>query len=82
MRIIRVFPRRTSMTPRDDYAFVGDPPLMLPPLFPAADRAGIPVFLKDNLESLLGQNKDYKKFRGYDGEGNMLVSLKQEMLGD
>lgn len=30
-RIIRVFPRRTSMTPRDDYAFVGDPPLMLPP---------------------------------------------------
>jgi len=30
-RIIRVFPRRTSMTPRDDYAFVGDPPLFIPP---------------------------------------------------
>lgn len=30
-RIVRVFPRRTSMTPRDDYAFVGDPPLFLPP---------------------------------------------------
>jgi len=29
-KIIRVFPRRTTMTPRDDYAFVGDPPLFLP----------------------------------------------------
>ncbi|MBA7466141.1 hypothetical protein ES707_01316 [subsurface metagenome] len=29
-KIIRVFPRRTSMTPRDDYAFVGDPPLIRP----------------------------------------------------
>lgn len=27
-RIIRVFPRRTSMTPQDDYAFVGDPPMI------------------------------------------------------
>ena len=24
--ILRVFPRRTEMTPKDDYAFVGDPP--------------------------------------------------------
>ncbi len=30
MKIIRVFPRRTSLTPRDDYSFVGDPPLMRP----------------------------------------------------
>jgi hypothetical protein len=30
MRIIRVFPRRTSYTPTDDYAFVGDPPLWVP----------------------------------------------------
>ena len=45
----------------------------------AADRAGVKVFLKDNLESLLGQDKDYKRFRGYDGEGNMLVGLRQEM---
>ena len=29
--IIRVFPRRTSMTPSDAYAFVGDPPLWRPP---------------------------------------------------
>lgn len=29
-RIIRVFPRKTSMTPRDDYSFVGDPPLIRP----------------------------------------------------
>lgn len=28
MKIIRVFPRRTAMTPIDDYAFVGDPPLL------------------------------------------------------
>lgn len=31
MRIIRVFPRKTSMTPTDDpYVFVGDPPLWRP----------------------------------------------------
>jgi len=29
-RIIRVFPRKTSMTPNDPYAFVGDPPLWRP----------------------------------------------------
>ena len=29
-RIIRVFPQRTSATPIDDLAFVGDPPLFLP----------------------------------------------------
>lgn len=29
-RTIRVFPRRTSMTPGDDLAFVGDPPLIRP----------------------------------------------------
>jgi len=30
MSIARVFPRRTSATPDDDLAFVGDPPLFLP----------------------------------------------------
>tara|TARA_Y100000310_G_scaffold233219_1_gene236092 strand:+ start:12190 stop:13008 length:819 start_codon:yes stop_codon:yes gene_type:complete len=30
MNIIRVFPRRTSATPRDDYSFVGDPPMIRP----------------------------------------------------
>lgn len=30
MRIARVFPRRTSATPDDNLAFVGDPPLFLP----------------------------------------------------
>jgi len=28
--IVRVFPRRTSMTPTDSYAFIGDPPLWRP----------------------------------------------------
>ena len=30
MKIARVFPRRTSATPDDELAFVGDPPLFLP----------------------------------------------------
>lgn len=30
MKIVRVFPRRTSHTPNDDMAFVGDPPLDRP----------------------------------------------------
>lgn len=29
-RIVRVFPRKTSMTPNDPYAFIGDPPLWRP----------------------------------------------------
>ena len=29
--IARVFPSRTAQTPVDEYAFVGDPPLFLPP---------------------------------------------------
>ena len=37
--IIRVFPRRTSYTPKDDLAFVGDPPLFRP----AADEVHISV---------------------------------------
>lgn len=31
MPIARVFPRRTKATPRDEYAFIGDVPLFLPP---------------------------------------------------
>ena len=30
--VARVFPRRTSATPDDDLAFIGDPPLALPPV--------------------------------------------------
>ena len=30
MKIIRVFPRRTSLTPVDDMAFVGNPPMLRP----------------------------------------------------
>ncbi len=30
MKIIRVFPRRTMFTPTDDFAFVGDPPMIRP----------------------------------------------------
>jgi hypothetical protein len=29
-RIVRVFPRRTSMTPKDDYAFIGEPSMFIP----------------------------------------------------
>jgi hypothetical protein len=31
---IRVFPRRTKFTPRDDFAFIGDPELFRPPEMP------------------------------------------------
>ncbi len=37
MRVLRVFPRRTSYTPTDDLAFVGDPPLWRP----EADRVDV-----------------------------------------
>lgn len=46
MRIIRVFPRHTSMTPMDDYAFVGDPPM----LRPEADEVHISVSFTWDIE--------------------------------
>jgi len=46
--IVRVFPRGTNMTPRDDYAFVGDPPMMRP----EAEEVHIStVFTWDKLEA-------------------------------
>lgn len=44
----------------------------------AADQAGIPVFLKNNLDSLLGQDKNFKRWVGMDKEGNNLYGLRQE----
>jgi len=41
MRIIRVFPQRTSYTPDDELAFVGDPPF--PSLIPEADEVNVSV---------------------------------------
>ena len=46
MKIIRVFPRRTSVTPRDAYAFIGDPPLWKP----EADEVHISVTFTWDIE--------------------------------
>lgn len=49
MNVIRVFPRRTKLTPTDSYAFVGDPPLWLP----EADRVHVScTFTWDKPEAL------------------------------
>ncbi|MBN1366613.1 MAG: hypothetical protein JW967_01630 [Dehalococcoidales bacterium] len=48
MNIIRVFPRKTSLTPVDDMAFVGDPPMFRP----AADEIHVScTFTWDKAES-------------------------------
>ena len=39
--VIRVFPRRTHLTPRDDYAFVGDPPMQGEMMRPIADEVHV-----------------------------------------
>jgi len=44
----------------------------------ACDKAGIPVFLKDNLDPLLGQSPEFKKWVGKDGNGINLYRLRQE----
>lgn len=44
--IIRVFPRRTNMTPDDAYAFIGDPPLWRP----EADEVHVSVTLTWDVE--------------------------------
>ena len=45
----------------------------------AADKVGVPVFLKNNLDPLLGQNPAYKKWLRQDSEGHDLYGLRQEM---
>jgi len=47
--MIRVFPRRTKWTPTDDMAFVGEPPLILPPELPVRVSC---LFTWDREESL------------------------------
>lgn len=47
MKTIRVFPRQTSMTPRDDMAFVSDPPLVRP----EADEVHISVTFTWDIEA-------------------------------
>lgn len=49
MKIIRVFPKRTHQTPTDNYAFIGDPPMIRPP----ADEVHVSVsFTWDIAEGL------------------------------
>lgn len=48
MRVVRVFPRRTSMTPTDALSFVGDPPL--PAWRPDADEVHVSVTFTWDLE--------------------------------
>jgi len=45
----------------------------------ACDRARIPVFLKDNLDPLLGQDHRFKRWLGKDNEENTIVGLRQEL---
>jgi len=47
MKIIRVFPKRTILTPKDDYAFIGDPPLDRP----EADQVHISVAFTWDLQA-------------------------------
>lgn len=49
MRVIRVFVRRTSMTPSDAYAFVGDPPLFRPSV-EAVDEVHVSVTFTWHIE--------------------------------
>lgn len=47
MKIIRVFPRRTNLTPTDELAFIGDPPMTRP----EADEVHISVTFTWDIES-------------------------------
>lgn len=57
-RIIRVFPRRTSLTPSDDMAFVGDPPMM----WPEADQVHISVTFTWDREEGMRLHKAWRQY--------------------
>lgn len=77
MRIVRVFPRRTTCTPRDPLAFVGDPPL----LRPQADEVHVSVAFSwdvaegERLAEAWAQYYPVVKLGGpaIDGEGDMFT---------
>ena len=47
MKIIRVFPRETTATPKDELSYIGDPPLLFPP---EADKINISVTFEWDLK--------------------------------
>ena len=60
-RTIRVFPRQTAMTPTDELAFVGDPPLSL--WRPSADEVHVSVtFTWDKALALDGNSGPYLQY--------------------
>lgn len=78
MKVIRVFPRKTKMTPTDDHAFIGDPPL----LRPQADEVHIScTFTRDQAESkrladAWGQYYPVVKLGGMENhQGNFIPGL-------
>jgi len=71
MKIIRVFPRKTTMTPSDDYVFIGDPPLWRP----RADEVHVSVTFTWDIE---------EGYRLHDAWANYypIVRLGGPALGD
>lgn len=58
MKILRVFPRKTSMTPTDELAFVGDPPLFRP----KADEVHISVTFTWDVEEGFRLNNAWAEY--------------------
>ena len=70
-KIIRVFPRRTSLTPTDGLAFVGDPPLWQPP----ADEVHVSV-------TFTWDRKEGERLAGAWGQYYPVVKLGGPAFGD
>lgn len=58
MKIIRVFPRRTKATPDDEYSFVGDPGLFVPP----ADEIHVSCAFTDDLREAERLAKSWSRY--------------------
>lgn len=58
MRIVRVFPRRTNATPDDNYAFIGEPPLFIPPF----DEVHVDVTFTWDIPAALNIAKSWERF--------------------
>ena len=57
MKILKVFPRRTTATPYDELSYIGDPPLLFPP---EADKVNISVTFEWDLKEAERLEKQWK----------------------
>lgn len=76
MKLIRVFPRRTNMTPDDSYVFIGDPPMEL--WRPEADQVHVSCLFTWDKDKAIRLAEAWNQYYGVRLSGPALESATDE----